>query len=112
MSALIHGRGKYPWMINFHGWGATYAAPTSARSFLFFLLYPDLRFPKIAGTLGLCSTSGIVEECLMCICGLMANLIVEYQLLANHKFGCCGLVVARSSLWVGCSGSIAVGLLL
>ena len=24
MSALIHGWGKYPWMINFHGWGATY----------------------------------------------------------------------------------------
>ena len=50
-------------------------------SFLIFPLYPDLRFPKIAGSFGLCSASGIVEEGRMCICGLMANLMAEYQLL-------------------------------
>ena len=27
MSALIHGWGKYPWMKNFHEWGAIYTRP-------------------------------------------------------------------------------------
>ena len=55
-----------------------YPAPTSAESFLLFLLSSDLRFPKIVGSLGPSSASGIVEEGRMRICGLMANLVVEY----------------------------------
>ena len=37
MSALIHGWGKYPWMINFHGWGATITLRTELVSDFLFL---------------------------------------------------------------------------
>ena len=30
-NALIHGWGKYPWMINFYEWGATYAPKILSR---------------------------------------------------------------------------------
>ncbi len=32
MSALIHGWGKHPWIINFHGWGIRYLYFVNAKT--------------------------------------------------------------------------------
>ena len=72
-----------------------YPAPTSAQSFVLFLLCSDLCFPKIALVLS--------QYC------RHPWALFRFR---NEKFGCCGLIFVRWSLWVDCCGFVAVDRLL
>ena len=114
----------------------SYPAPTSARSFLIFLLYPDLRFPKNCrlpwalfhfrnrgrgpdGHLRLhgkshrripafgLNTSSVAVDWSLCA-GLCGSVALDWLL----RVCCCRLVTVGWSLWVGrcrCCWSVSEG---